>query len=252
MLKPDYIDPVAFKIGPLTIHWYGIIMALAIFLGLTIALKEAERRNFNPDLLLDLIIFAIPVSIISARAYYVIFEWNYYSQHFSEIIAVWKGGLAIHGALIGATLTAIVFTKIRKVDFWKMADITAPSLILGQAIGRWGNFINQEAYGYKTDLPWAMYIDGAYRHPTFLYESIWNLLVFRFLLWLRKREQINNGDIFLSYIISYSIGRFFIEALRTDSLMLGPIRVAQAISLLLIIIAGSLIHQHRQRKQKKS
>ncbi|ADL13787.1 prolipoprotein diacylglyceryl transferase [Acetohalobium arabaticum] len=252
MLKPNYIDPVAFEIGPLTIHWYGIIMALAILLGLTIALKEAKRRNFNPDLLLDLIIFAIPVSIISARAYYVIFEWNYYSQHFSEIIAVWKGGLAIHGALIGATLTAIVFTKIRKVDFWKMADITAPSLILGQAIGRWGNFINQEAYGYKTDLPWAMYIDGAYRHPTFLYESIWDLLIFGFLLWLRKKEWINNGDIFLSYIIGYSIGRFFIEALRTDSLMLGPIRVAQAISLLLIITAGSLIYQHRQNNQKRA
>lgn len=131
MLKPDYIDPVAFELGPISIHWYGIIMASAIFLGLIIALREAERRNFDPDLLLDLVIFAIPVSIIGARTYYVIFQWEYYSHHFLEVIAVWNGGLAIHGALIGATLTTIVFTKLKGVKFWKITDIAAPSLILG-------------------------------------------------------------------------------------------------------------------------
>ncbi|MBM7624351.1 prolipoprotein diacylglyceryl transferase [Sporohalobacter salinus] len=252
MLNPDYIDPVAFRFGPISIHWYGIIMASAIFLGLIIALKRAEKRNFNPDLLLDLVILAIPVSIIGARTYYVIFQWDYYSHHLSEIIAVWNGGLAIHGALIGAVLTAIIFTKIKKVNFWQIADIAAPSIILGQAIGRWGNFINQEAYGYKTDLPWAMYIDGAYRHPTFLYESIWDLLVFSFLLWLGNRDHNEDGTVFLSYIIAYSVGRFFIEGLRTDSLMLGPLRVAQVISILLIIISTTLIYYLRQKNIKKS
>lgn len=247
MLKPDYIDPVAFEIGPIAVHWYGIIMASAIFLGLILALKESKRKNLAPDFFLDLIIFAIPSSIIGARIYYVIFQWNYYSQHPQDIIAIWEGGLAIHGALIGATLTAIIFTKIKKINFWKTADIAAPSLILGQAIGRWGNFINQEAYGYKTNLPWAMYIDGAYRHPTFLYESLWDLSVFIFLLWLRKRKKIKTGEIFLSYIIAYSLGRFFIEAFRTDSLMLGPLRVAQVISILLIITAGGLIYWRRTK-----
>jgi phosphatidylglycerol:prolipoprotein diacylglycerol transferase len=247
MLKPDYIDPVAFKIGPISIHWYGIIMASAISLGLIIALRESKKKNLNPDLLLDLIIFAIPFSIIGARTYYVIFQWDYYIQHPQDIIAIWQGGLAIHGALIGATITAIIFTKIKGVNFWKIADIAAPSLILGQAIGRWGNFINQEAYGYKTNLPWAMYIDGAYRHPTFLYESIWDFLVFIFLLWLRRRKKIKTGEIFLSYIIAYSFGRFFVEAFRTDSLMVGPLRMAQVISIALIITAGFFIYWRRSQ-----
>ncbi|SJZ81544.1 prolipoprotein diacylglyceryl transferase [Selenihalanaerobacter shriftii] len=247
MLKPDYIDPVAFEIGPLSVHWYGIIMASAIFLGLIIALKESKRRNLNPDTFLDLIIIAIPISIVGARTYYVIFQWDYYSQNIQDIIAVWEGGLAIHGALIGATLTAIIFTKIKGIKFWKIVDIAAPSLILGQAIGRWGNFINQEAYGYKTDLPWGMYINGAYRHPTFLYESIWDLSVFIFLMWLKKRDNIKNGEVFLTYIMTYSLGRFFIERLRTDSLMLGSLRVAQVISILLIIGAGSLIYWRRNK-----
>ncbi|KXS41237.1 MULTISPECIES: prolipoprotein diacylglyceryl transferase [unclassified Candidatus Frackibacter] len=247
MLKPDYIDPIAFEIGPISVHWYGIIMASAIFLGLIIALRESEHKNLDPDLFLDLIIFAIPIAIISARAYYVIFQWDYYSQNLKDIIAVWEGGLAIHGALIGATLTTIIFTKVKQINFWKITDIAAPSLILGQAIGRWGNFINQEAYGYKTDLPWAMYIDGAYRHPTFLYESIWDFSVFIFLIWLRKQKFIKNGEVFLSYIIAYSFGRFFVEAFRTDSLMLGPLRMAQVISIVLIIAAGSLIYWRRKQ-----
>ncbi|MGM0471792.1 MAG: prolipoprotein diacylglyceryl transferase [Bacillota bacterium] len=245
MLRPDYIDPIAFEVGPIAVRWYGIIMASVIFIGLYLASQEAKRQNFNPELLLDLVIITIPTSILGARLYYVIFEWSYYSQHPSEIVAIWEGGLAIHGALIGATLTAIIFTKVKEINFWQIADIAAPSLILGQAIGRWGNFINQEAYGYQTDLPWAMYIDGAYRHPTFLYESIWDLAIFGFLIWLRKKDRIKTGEVFLSYIIAYSLGRFFIEALRTDSLMLGPLRVAQIISILLIVGAGGMIYWRR-------
>ena len=187
-------------------------------------------------------LWAIPIAILSARVYYVIFEWDYYAQNPGQIIAIWKGGLAIHGALIGSVITAYVFTKKRNVSFWQVADIAAPSMILGQAIGRWGNFMNQEAHGGEVTraflenlyLPECiinqMYINGVYYHPTFLYESLWNILGFILLLVLR-RVNLRRGEIFLTYVIWYSIGRFFVEGLRTDSLMLTEsIRMAQMIS----------------------
>jgi phosphatidylglycerol---prolipoprotein diacylglyceryl transferase len=208
---------------------------------------------------MDLMLWAIPIAILSARLYYVIFEWNYYSQNPGEIIAIWNGGLAIHGALIGGVITAIVFTKKRQVSFWQLVDIAAPSIILGQAIGRWGNFINQEAHGGEVTRAFLenlqlpefiinqMYINGAYYHPTFLYESIWNFVGFILLMLLRK-VNLRRGEMFLSYVIWYSVGRFFIEGMRTDSLMLTEsLRMAQTISAVLIIAAVVVLLYRRAK-----
>ncbi|WP_339060444.1 prolipoprotein diacylglyceryl transferase [Tepidibacillus marianensis] len=228
------LNPIAFHLGPIPVHWYGIILGSAAIFGLLLALWEANRIGFDSDMLMDLLIYAVPAAIIGARAYYVLFQWEFYSQHPSEIIAIWHGGLAIHGALIGSILTAYIFTKKRNVQFWKIADLVAPSLLLGQTIGRWGNFMNQEAHGGPVSLEFLqnmhlptfiidqMHIKGVYYHPTFLYESIWNLVGVILLLWLRRKNPIQ-GMVFLSYFIWYSIGRFFIEGLRTDSLAFdGP------------------------------
>lgn len=226
---------VAFSIFGLEIRWYGLLIASAVLIGTVLALKEAKRKGVKEETLIDMLLFAVPAAIIGARAYYVIFMWDYYSKNPSQILNIRGGGLAIHGVIIAGALVAIIFAKVRKENFWTLADIVAPSLILGQAIGRWGNFANQEAHGGPTDLPWGIMIDGVKVHPTFLYESIWNLLVFGFLLWYRRKKATVEGEIFVLYLMLYSVGRFFIEGLRTDSLMLGPFRVAQLISLAIII-----------------
>ncbi|WP_078543931.1 prolipoprotein diacylglyceryl transferase [Litchfieldia alkalitelluris] len=257
------INPVFFELGPIAIHWYGLIIGIGAMLGLFIAVKESERRGLHKDTFVDLVLFAIPIAILSARAYYVIFKWDYYSQNPGQIIQIWEGGLAIHGGLIGAIVTAIVFAKKRGISFWKLADIGAPSIILGQAIGRWGNFINQEAHGGEVTraflenlyLPeWIinqMYINGAYYHPTFLYESIWNFVGFILLLLLRK-VNLRRGELFLSYVIWYSVGRYFIEGLRTDSLMLTDmLRIAQVISIVLVAVAVAIIIYRRVKGQAK-
>ena len=241
------IDRVAIHIGSIQIYWYGIIIGMGVFIGLWLAMRESERRGLDKDLFVDLLIYAVPISIISARIYYVIFEWSYYKDHLGDIYKIWNGGIAIHGALIGAVITTIIFARSRNISFWKIADIAAPSLILAQAIGRWGNIINQEAYGGEVSRQFLenlmlpdfiidqMYIQGAYHHPTFLYESLWNLAGFGLLLLLRK-VNLRLGEVFLTYVIWYSIGRYFIEGLRTDSLMLfGEFRMAQLLSLILIM-----------------
>ena len=218
------IHPVAIQLGPIPIHWYGLIIGAGIVIAFILGTIEGNKRGLPKDTFTDLLIWAIPISIISARLYYVIFQWDYYSQHPNEIIAIWQGGIAIHGALIGAVITAIVFARKRGLSFWKIADIAAPSIILAQAIGRWGNFINQEAHGGPVTREFLeslhlpdfiinqMYINGVYYHPTFLYESLWNLLGFIVLLFLR-RVNLRRGEIFLSYVIWYYVGRACIELL---------------------------------------
>ncbi|WP_026694482.1 prolipoprotein diacylglyceryl transferase [Peribacillus kribbensis] len=255
------ISKVAFHLGPIAVHWYGIIIGTGLLLGLLIAMRESEKRGLSKDTFLDMILFAVPVAIICARIYYVLFEWGYYSKHPNEIIQVWQGGIAIHGALIGSILTAYIFTKVKGISFWKICDIAAPSLILGQAIGRWGNFINQEAHGREVGRSFLeslhlpdfivnqMYINGAYYHPTFLYESLWDFVGFIILLSLR-RANLRRGELFLTYVIWYSIGRYFIEGMRTDSLMLThSLRMAQVLSLSLIVIALAIILYRRFTKQ---
>ncbi|CAH0157610.1 prolipoprotein diacylglyceryl transferase [Peribacillus sp. NPDC101481] len=253
------LNPIAIDLGPIQVHWYGLIIGFGVLLGLIIALRESERRGLDKEIFTDMILFAVPIAIISARIYYVIFQWEYYSQNPGDIIKIWNGGIAIHGALIGSVLTAIVFAKVKKVSFWKLADIAAPSLLLGQAIGRWGNFMNQEAHGGEITRSFLenmhlpefiinqMYINGTYYHPTFLYESIWNILGVIILLSLRK-VNLRRGELFLTYVIWYSIGRYYIEGLRTDSLMLtDSLRIAQVISIVLVAVAIALVVFRRVR-----
>ncbi|KNF09931.1 prolipoprotein diacylglyceryl transferase Lgt [Gottschalkia purinilytica] len=244
------MDPVAFEIFGLQVRWYGILISLGVLLGTVIAMREAKRRKLNEDIVIDLLIFAIPAAVIGARLYYVIFSWDEYKGDFYSIINTREGGLAIHGALIASVLVAVIFCKVKKLNFWELADIFAPSIILGQAIGRWGNFINQEAHGGPTNLPWGIMINGQKVHPTFLYESLWDFLVFLFLIWYRKDKIKFNGEVFLLYLSLYSLGRFFIEGLRTDSLMFGPIRVAQLISILIILVCGYMIIRNRKKSIK--
>ena len=255
------LNPIAIELGSIQIHWYGLIIGFGVLLGLIIALRESERRGLDKEIFTDMILFAVPIAIICARIYYVIFQWDYYSQNPGDIIKIWNGGIAIHGALIGSVLTAIIFARIKKVSFWKLADIAAPSLLLGQAIGRWGNFMNQEAHGGEVTRAFLenlylpdfiinqMYINGTYYHPTFLYESVWNIVGVIILLLLRK-VNLRRGELFLTYVLWYSIGRFFVEGLRTDSLMLtDSLRIAQVISIVLVIVAVSLILYRRVRGQ---
>jgi phosphatidylglycerol---prolipoprotein diacylglyceryl transferase len=236
-----------FQLGPLTVRWYGFLIACAVLTGVLLSQSLAKRRNIDPELVGDLAIWLVIGAIPCARAYYVLFNWSSYAQHPDQIIAIWRGGIAIHGALLGGTIAAIVFSRLNRVSFWKLMDVVAPSFILGQAIGRWGNFFNSEAFGDPTNLPWKLYIPPELRppafqsfeyfHPTFLYESLWNLMVFSLVIFLFFRStngklSLKPGALFLVYFTSYSLGRFWIEALRTDSLMLGPLRIAQVVSLL--------------------
>ncbi|MDF9478954.1 prolipoprotein diacylglyceryl transferase [Bacillus cereus] len=259
LLSIQPLNRIAIQFGPLTVYWYGIIIGIGILLGLILAIREGKKLQVPSNTFTDLVLYALPISILSARIYYVLFEWAYYKDHLNEVFAIWNGGIAIHGGLIGAIVTTIVFTKKRNISFWKLADIAAPSLILGQAIGRWGNFMNQEAHGGPVSRTFLeslrlpdtiinqMYINGSYYHPTFLYESIWNIIGFCTLLILRKGS-LKRGEIFLSYLIWYSIGRFFVEGLRTDSLMLtSSLRMAQVMSISLIIIS-LLLMIYRRRK----
>ena len=242
------MDRVAFSIFGIDIMWYGILMAVGMILGTLIAIKEAKRVGIKEDYVLDLAIFAIPIGLLGARLYYVIFNWEYYSQNVSQILNFRGGGMAIHGALIGGILTGYVFTKIRKIDFFKMADAVILGMPLAQSIGRWGNFINQEAHGGPTNLPWGIMVNGVKVHPTFLYESVWDLAIFIFLLVFRKKKKYE-GQVIVYYIILYSLGRFFIEGLRTDSLMIGPLKMAQVISLV-GIIGGIISHIYLIKKNR--
>ncbi len=238
--------PILIEWGPLVIRWYGLLIASAVLLGATLSQYLAERRHVNPELINDLVIWLVVAAIPSARLYYVAFQWQEYAQHPDQIIAIWRGGIAIHGAILGGLLAALIFARLKRVSFWQLADLVAPSLILGQAIGRWGNFFNSEAFGRPTDLPWKLYIplnrrppgyeNFEYFHPTFLYESLWNLGVFTLLITLFVRDRqgkirLKLGTLFLTYLVAYSSGRVWIEGLRTDSLMLGPLRIAQVVSL---------------------
>jgi phosphatidylglycerol---prolipoprotein diacylglyceryl transferase len=259
--------PNIFQIGSFTLRWYGLLIAAAVLIGVNLSIYLAKKRQINGELIGDLSIWLVLAAIPGARLYYVLFKWGYYSQHPAEIIAIWQGGIAIHGAIIGGTLAALIFSKIKQVDFWNLADVITPSLVLGQAIGRWGNFFNSEAFGapIEAEVPWKLYIpaghrpdeflDKEYFHPTFLYESLWDLgvfgmVMFLFLRSLRARQPLKNGSLFMIYLIAYSLGRFWIEGLRTDSLMLGSVKMAQVISLIgfAIGVTGLIwLYRHRSR-----
>lgn len=251
------LDPVAIYLGDFPVYWYGVIITTAFVVGALLACRLARENNIDQEHVLNLMIWIIPAAIIGARLYYVIFSWEFYSQDLLDIFAIRNGGLAIHGGLLGGALAGFFYVRKHKLNFWLLADTFAPSLVLGQAIGRWGNFMNQEAFGSAVSVDFIsrfpafiqnqMFINGQYWHPAFLYESLWNLLVFAILMFKRKQVQFE-GQIALLYVVFYSGGRFFIEGLRTDSLMVGPLRTAQVISVLLIALAIWLYTKKKQNK----
>ena len=243
------MDRVAFTIFGIDVMWYGILMATGMILGTLIAIKEAKRVGIKEDYILDLAIIAIPAGLLCARLYYVLFNWGYYSNNPSQILNFRGGGMAIHGALIGGVLAGYIFSRYKKLDFFKLADTVMLGMPLAQSIGRWGNFINQEAHGGPTNLPWGIMVNGVKVHPTFLYESIWDFGIFVFL-WIFRKKKSYEGQVIVLYAILYSLGRFFIEGLRTDSLMIGPFRMAQVISLV-GIIGGIVVHMYLSNKNKK-
>lgn len=257
--------PDIFHIGSFTLRWYGLLIASAVLIGVNLSIYLAKKRRMDGETIGDLAIWLVVAAIPCARLYFVLFNWNDYQYHLGDVVAVWKGGIAIHGAIIGGILATMAFSKFKKISFWSLADVVVPSVALGQAIGRWGNFFNSEAFGSPTNLPWKLYIpstrrppefqDVEYFHPTFLYESLWNLGVFGILMLLffrslSARKPLKDGTLFLLYLILYSLGRVWIEALRTDSLMFGSLRMAQVISLV-GVAAGSfgLVWLYRQRSK---
>lgn len=243
------INPVAFQIGSLKINWYGVIIGIGIYVAIWLSTKEADKRGLKEDTIIDLAMWLIPIGIIGARLYYVLFELGYYLQNPRQILAVWQGGLAIYGGLIAGFFTLVWFSKKRNLPIDLLLDILAPNVLLAQAIGRWGNFINQEAHGGEVSRQFLenlylpefiiqqMEINGSYYHPTFLYESVWSLVGFGVLIMLRNHKNLfRRGEVALSYVLWYSFGRFFIEGMRTDSLWIGDfLRVSQGLSLVLFI-----------------
>ena len=282
--------PEFLRLGPLVIRWYGLLIAIAVLIGLNLSNKLARDRGLKKDLINDLMPFLVLSSLIGARIYYVAFEWRNYSgiNFWSSItflgitipipsaLEIWGGGIAIHGALILGTISVILFCRIRRQSFWDVLDVLAPSIALGQAIGRWGNFFNNEAFGLPANLPWKLFVPYIYRpeifssqkyfHPTFLYESLWNLLVFSLLIILfyshRKGIILPSGTLSFIYLISYSFGRFWIEGLRIDPLCLGGfppfctggLRMAQVLSVILftIGICGLWLLYSSRKKMTKS
>ncbi len=243
---------ILFSIGPVTVYWYGVIIAAAFLAGLGVTLHSAKKQNIDTDSIINLSALLLICGILAARLYYVIFKRDYFSGHLNEIFMVWQGGLSIHGVIIGCFLMLLVYTGIKKLNLFQYTDLFAPGLILGQAIGRWGNFFNSEAYGTLTDFFIRVYIPGfGYAHPTFLYESVWNLIVFFILFFiLRKRFQDKYGVTTCSYLVLYSLGRFFIEGLRVDNIYtVFGLHIAQFVSLILIA-AGilGLVAVYRTRK----
>ncbi len=263
--------PELFQLGPFSLRWYGFLIAISVLVGLNLSGELASKKGLKKSLINDLLPILVLASVIGARIYYVAFEWrNYTGKNFwssinflnlnipiPSAIEIWGGGIAIHGALVMGTLSIIFFCRWRKEPFWDVIDVLVPSVALGQAIGRWGNFFNNEAFGIPTNLPWKLFIPYRFRpeifstqdyfHPTFLYESVWNIFVFGILICLfqkaHKRElKLPSGSLSCLYLITYSLGRLWIEALRTDPLCLGGVppfcegglRIAQLISLFLI------------------
>ena len=238
------VNRVAFNILGKDIYWYGIIIAIGFVLAIAYCSRRIDQFGFNNDMLFDALIVALPSAIVCARLYYVIWEWDYYSKHLSEIIAVWEGGLAIYGGVIGALLAVAAYGRIKRLSIPGMFDVAALGLLIGQCIGRWGNFINGEAHGAETASLLGMTVNGEGPfHPTFLYESVWNLIGFFILHLISKKCYRFRGQIFLCYLIWYGAGRAVIEGMRTDSLYVGQtdIRISQVVAIVSCIVGIVLL-----------
>ena len=232
---------------------YGLLIAGAMALGVYLCSLQEERLGLPKDTALDLALWVLPAAIVGARLYYVAFQWAEYAQNPLRILYIWEGGLAIYGGVIGGIIAGWIFCRVKKVPFAVLADMVAPSLILGQAIGRWGNFVNQEAFGELIEnpalqfFPVAVYVQGEWHMATFFYESLWDFIGF-WVLWLNRKRVKRTGNLFLGYLCWYGVGRAIIEGLRTDSLMWGPVRVSQALSILLALGAGLTLLLRRERR----
>jgi len=257
---------IAFRLGPFAVHWYGIIIVAAILAGAYIASLEAKRRGQDPDHAWNGLLFCLILGIIGARLYHVFSSprggmvgWDYYRQNPIAILRIWDGGLGIYGAVVGGILGIYIYVRLSKLSFLQWVDIGTPGLILGQVIGRWGNFVNKELYGYPTSLPWGITIPPGYRippyddltvyppdtrfHPTFLYESLWNLLGFLLLMYVARRyaDRLLDGDILCLYAIWYPVGRIFVEALRPDAWLIHGIPAAQIFAAIAVVASGAII-----------
>ena len=256
------MDGILVDLGFIQIYWYSVMLFIGFLLGGYLLLKEAKKFKINEDFIINLFFYTIPISIIGARLYYVVFNWEIYASNPVDVFKVWEGGLAIHGGILFGLAFVIFYTKKHKYNIIKMMDMASVALIVGQIIGRWGNFFNQEAHGPATSLETlksfhlpnfiikGMNINGIYYHPTFLYESSWNLVGLAIMLVIRRRKNIKIGQISGFYMIWYGIGRYFIEALRTDSLMFGNFKVAQLVSLLLILIGLIFVIKNAKKGNK--
>jgi len=253
------MHPILVEFGPITIRYYGLMYVIAISLGLFLLHKEVSRKQviskatgkiLSLDDLLDLLLWTVPAAIVGARIYYICFQWQYYSRNPLDILKIWQGGLAIHGGVIAGIIAVYLFSRCRKIAFWALTDAIAPSLILGQAIGRIGNLMNGDAYGLPTTLPWGIHFPssspagvaypGQATHPSMIYEMVLNLLIFA-LLWKLRRRNYRDGFITSMYFILYSIARGIVSFTRGDSLWLGPIRAAHMISAILILAFSAFI-----------
>lgn len=252
------MDAIFLDLGIIQIYWYSVFIFIALLVGGTLALKEAKKFQIPEDFMINMFFYLVPIAIIGARLYFVLFHLDYYSNNLSDIFKIWEGGLAIHGGVIAGLIWILFYTKKHGVSTIKILDIAVVSLLLGQAIGRWGNFLNGEAYGPATTLSFleslhlpqfiidGMNINGVYHQPTFLYESIWCLIGFIIILIIRRNQYCKNGTLVAFYLIWYGTGRFFIEGLRTDSLMLGSFKIAQIVSLIMILIGIIIVIKHRK------
>ncbi|MEN6480719.1 MAG: prolipoprotein diacylglyceryl transferase [Anaerolineaceae bacterium] len=258
---------VGFSIGPLFVHYYGVIIMLGVLAAAWLATREAKRRSVDPELIWDMLPWLLIAGIIGARIWHILtppasmvavgITTQYYLTHPLDAIAIWNGGLGIPGAVMGGAIALIIYARNKKTSFWLFADIIAPGLALAQAIGRWGNFVNQELYGAPTNLPWAIFIEPAYRlpeykdvayyHPMFLYESLWNLLLMAFLLVIGRKfaAKLKTGDIFLMYLVGYPLERFMLEFIRLDPSNVGGINANQTLmAVIALSSAAVLIYKH--------
>lgn len=247
------INNIAFSVFGIDIYWYAILMVCAIVSGIIVAKIRDGLYNIKFDDILDLLIYLIPISIISARLYYVLFDLGYFANNPAQIFNFRTGGMAIYGGIIGGIVTSIIFCKKKNIKIINLLDYLAPALALGQSIGRWGNFINIEAYGTETTLPWRMGIFecGKYVevHPTFLYESIATFILFIILVRIKEKRKFE-GQVTYIYLIGYGFARMLIEGLRIDSLMLGTIRISQLVSFFILIL-GVVLYIKEKKKIKK-
>lgn len=253
------LDPILVEIGFIRIYWYSAILLIAFILGFILVLKKGKKEGISKDFIYDYATYLIPICLIGARLYYVIFNLDYYLYDLIAIFRVWEGGLAIHGGIIAGALFTYFYTKKYKINFLKLTDILVISLIIGQILGRWGNFFNNEAYGPITSLDFLKSIhlpnfiiegmnqNGIYHHPTFLYESLWNLLGLFIILFISKKSKYY-GNTSAFYLIWYGIGRAFIESLRQDSLMLLNIKFAQVASIIMIVFGIIILLKYRTKK----